>query len=78
MIVITLQTNISFAMHLLLKNDAHYPRSNEFLPERFLRNNEEAVAGGCPNARTAHPFIYLPFGKRDPQSQRTLKRVIPE
>lgn len=61
--LIFLQTNMTFGMNLLLKNDAHFPRSSEFMPERFLRNNEEAIAAGCPNAKTANPFIYLPFGE---------------
>lgn len=50
------------AMHLLLKDETHFPRANEFIPERFLRNNEDALAAGCPNAKAANPFIYLPFG----------------
>lgn len=58
-----LQTSVTMAMHLLLKNDAHFPRSNEFISERFLRNNEDAIAAGCPNAKTANPFIFLPFGE---------------
>jgi cytochrome P450 family 12 len=51
--------NLFISTGLISKNDEHYPRSLEFLPERWLRDNQER---GCPNARDANPFVYLPFG----------------
>ncbi|XP_014484538.1 PREDICTED: probable cytochrome P450 12b2, mitochondrial [Dinoponera quadriceps] len=36
---------------------AHYPRPQEFIPERWLRGNTE-----FPSAKKAHPFSYMPFG----------------
>ncbi|XP_062123392.1 LOW QUALITY PROTEIN: uncharacterized protein LOC133836820 [Drosophila sulfurigaster albostrigata] len=57
-------TAIIMLSHGLTMSDENYPRSKEFLPERWLRSNNEKVAGGkCPNTmRASNPFIYLPFG----------------
>lgn len=45
---------------LLQWDNGNYPESVKFLPERWLK--DEIAAGGCPSARAANPFIYLPFG----------------
>lgn len=40
------------------QSDRFVPRAKEFLPERWLNTKEP----GCPHAKDAHPFVYLPFG----------------
>lgn len=40
------------------QSDRFVPRAKEFLPERWLKTKEP----GCPHAKDAHPFVYLPFG----------------
>lgn len=41
-------------------DDTHFTRSKEFIPERWLNDNEMK---GCPNnGRSDHPFTFLPFG----------------
>jgi cytochrome P450 family 12 len=37
----------------------HFERSDEFIPERWLKDNTDAK---CPHASNSHPFAYLPFG----------------
>ncbi|XP_062127077.1 LOW QUALITY PROTEIN: probable cytochrome P450 12a5, mitochondrial [Drosophila sulfurigaster albostrigata] len=46
------------------KDDSLYPRSKEYLPERWLRQSKtEAADGKCPvDLKTTNPFSYLPFG----------------
>ncbi|XP_075148697.1 cytochrome P450 CYP12A2-like isoform X2 [Haematobia irritans] len=53
----------------LMKNEKHYPRGNEYLPERWLRPSKQEEEAGqlgtgeCPVAlKPSSPFIYLPFG----------------
>lgn len=48
----------------LQTDDQYYPRSKEFLPERWLRQSkEEASDSKCPNSlKASTPFAYLPFG----------------
>ncbi|XP_073816990.1 cytochrome P450 CYP12A2 [Musca autumnalis] len=48
----------------LLKDDAHYPRATEYLPERWLRPSKETEGSAeCPHAlKASTPFNYLPFG----------------
>lgn len=43
----------------MFKDDFHYPNAMKFIPERWLKDGNDT---GCPSAKTAHPFIYLPFG----------------
>lgn len=45
---------------VLQRDDAHFPQNDKFIPERWLKNDESQSQ--CPSARTANPFIYLPFG----------------
>ncbi|XP_023033142.1 cytochrome P450 CYP12A2 [Drosophila willistoni] len=49
----------------LLTDNQHYPRGNEFLPERWLRSakEEESESEKCPHSlKASSPFVYLPFG----------------
>lgn len=62
-------TQVSIITTSLLDNDAHYPRANEFIPERWLRHPSKDVSAnndstqGCPQAmKSGNPFIYIPFG----------------
>lgn len=46
------------AAHSLVSVDpAEFERPNEFIPERWMRNEIE-----YPSAKNAHPFSYMPFG----------------
>ncbi|XP_066600199.1 cytochrome P450 CYP12A2-like [Prorops nasuta] len=46
------------AAHASLSQDeSQFPRAEEFIPERWLRENSE-----FPLAKDAHPFAYMPFG----------------
>lgn len=58
------ETPVVMFAHGLEKDDQHYPRSKEFLPERWLRQSkEEASDSKCPNSlKASTPFAYLPFG----------------
>lgn len=60
---------VSMISTSMLQNDNFYPRAKEFLPERWLRqdNNTQSTSqeqsGTCPNSlKASSPFIYLPFG----------------
>ncbi|NP_001295932.1 cytochrome P450 CYP12A2 [Musca domestica] len=57
-------TLISMNSVTLIKDDAHYPRASEFLPERWLRaSKENEKSAECPHAlKASSPFVYLPFG----------------
>lgn len=47
-------------MTLFTSNDErHHEKPREFIPERWLKDNNDA---GCPHAKDANPFSYLPFG----------------
>ncbi|XP_061391253.1 cytochrome P450 CYP12A2 [Musca vetustissima] len=58
-------TLVSMNSVILIKDDQHYPRAGEYLPERWLReskdNSEKSTE--CPHAlKASTPFNYLPFG----------------
>lgn len=44
---------------MLGQDEIHFKRSNEFIPERWLKDNTDPQ---CPRAKDANPFTYLPFG----------------
>ncbi|XP_068155534.1 probable cytochrome P450 12a4, mitochondrial isoform X2 [Drosophila tropicalis] len=43
-----------------LKSDEYFPRSSEFLPERWLRNTE--TKSQANSLKLTNPFVFLPFG----------------
>ncbi|KXJ81215.1 hypothetical protein RP20_CCG021013 [Aedes albopictus] len=51
-------TDIGMGSMVVQQSDRFVPRAKEFLPERWLKPPEP----GCPHAKDAHPFVYLPFG----------------
>lgn len=48
------------ANQVLLQNEQNFPKSDQYLPERWLKASSSTAE--CPHANTANPFIYLPFG----------------
>lgn len=44
----------------LFADDKYFPQAKTFLPERWLKDPIQSA--GCPAAKNAHPFVYLPFG----------------
>lgn len=51
-------TDVAMGSMVAQQSDRFVPRAKEFLPERWLKTKEP----GCPHAKDAHPFVYLPFG----------------
>ncbi|XP_065083608.1 cytochrome P450 CYP12A2-like [Ochlerotatus camptorhynchus] len=49
-------TDVAMASMILMQENQFVDRAKEFLPERWLKED------GYPNAKDAHPFLYLPFG----------------
>lgn len=45
--------------HVISMQEKYFERSNEFIPERWLKSNTDS---NCPHAKDSHPFAYLPFG----------------
>lgn len=44
---------------VLHKDENHFKRPNEFIPERWLKEN---TPNACPESKASNPFVYLPFG----------------
>lgn len=40
-------------------NENQYPKPNEFIPERWIKSNQDP---SCPHSRNANPFSFIPFG----------------
>jgi cytochrome P450 family 12 len=40
-------------------DEIQYPQPHKFIPERWLRDNNDPQ---CPHAKNANPFTFLPFG----------------
>ena len=47
------------ATHITALQEQYFERSNEFIPERWLKGNVDAK---CPHSKEIHPFANLPFG----------------
>ncbi|XP_022210878.2 probable cytochrome P450 12a4, mitochondrial [Drosophila obscura] len=56
-------TFISMIPTGLLSSEEHFPKADEFLPERWVRNATDAT-GQCPanDLKLKNPFVFLPFG----------------
>ncbi|XP_049548242.1 uncharacterized protein LOC125959463 [Anopheles darlingi] len=52
-------TMVAMGQLVLQRQEGQFTRPSEFLPERWLSGPETA---GCPSAKEAHPFVYMPFG----------------
>ncbi|XP_013161641.1 PREDICTED: cytochrome P450 CYP12A2-like [Papilio xuthus] len=48
---------MTFAHQYLSMMECHYPRPNEYIPERWIADKEDPLYHG-----NAHPFAYMPFG----------------
>lgn len=59
-IFLPLQVDVAMGTTVLMRQDKHFPQADQFVPERWLKKADPTVT--CPSARTANPFIYLPFG----------------
>jgi cytochrome P450 family 12 len=53
------QTELIFPTNIIPLQEKHFERANEFIPERWLKDNNDPK---CPHAKDSHPFAYLPFG----------------
>ncbi|XP_052870668.1 cytochrome P450 CYP12A2-like [Anopheles cruzii] len=52
-------TLVGMGQLVLQRQEGQFTRPSEFLPERWLTG---PAASGCPSAKEAHPFVYMPFG----------------
>lgn len=52
-------TDVVIGTYLTSKDNKHFDKANEFIPERWLKDNNDPQ---CPHAKDAHPFSYMPFG----------------
>jgi len=53
-------TDLMMGLFHMFKDQEYFERPDEFVPERWIRNQEEDV---CPHSlKQSHPFSYLPFG----------------
>lgn len=55
-------TNVMMQHAYISASDEEFGRPKEFIPERWLKDQTQAVAEGCPHAKNAHSFAYMPFG----------------
>ncbi|KAI8115282.1 Cytochrome P450 CYP12A2 [Lucilia cuprina] len=59
-------TRVSMVSIALLRDENHFPRANEYLPERWLRMQKETNTNQMTTSahplRPSCPFVYLPFG----------------
>lgn len=52
-------TLVAMSAYNELANPKNYPEPEKFLPERWLRDHEDAK---CLRSKENNPFAYLPFG----------------
>lgn len=53
------QTDLILPTSLLPLQEKYFKRSQEFIPERWLKDNNDPK---CPRAKDSNPFLFLPFG----------------
>lgn len=51
------QMNVVFAHRDMSLMDKHFPRAQEYIPERWIAPKDDPLYYG-----NAHPFVYAPFG----------------
>lgn len=49
--------HVAFAHQNMSLMEEHFPRANEYLPERWIADKDDPLY-----YRNAHPFAYNPFG----------------
>lgn len=54
-------TRVTMISIALQRDENHFSRANEYLPERWLRSNRES-AENIQSLKPSCPFVYLPFG----------------
>uniref|UniRef100_A0A182INU6 Uncharacterized protein n=1 Tax=Anopheles atroparvus TaxID=41427 RepID=A0A182INU6_ANOAO len=54
-------TLVGMGQLVLQRQEGQFTRPSDFVPERWLAG-AEATSSGCPSAKEAHPFVYMPFG----------------
>lgn len=55
-------TRVMMNSNLLSKDECHYTRAEEFLPERWLRQRHNETCAEKLIDENQSPFVYLPFG----------------
>lgn len=55
-------TRVMMNSNLLSKDECHYTRAEEFLPERWLRQRHNETCAEKIIDENQSPFVYLPFG----------------
>ncbi|XP_037824421.1 cytochrome P450 CYP12A2-like [Lucilia sericata] len=59
-------TAVTMVSTALNYDELHYPRAKEYIPERWLRSENDSGnqnSTQCPHSlRPSNPFVYLPFG----------------
>ncbi|XP_037945860.1 probable cytochrome P450 12a4, mitochondrial [Teleopsis dalmanni] len=55
-------TQVSMVSTTLRKNEKYYTKAEEFIPERWLRQNKDSENQSSNELKVTNPFIYLPFG----------------
>lgn len=53
-------TDVTIVTSDISKDPHHYSQPEKFIPERWLRQNEN-VSAECPS-KSSHPFALIPFG----------------
>lgn len=44
------------------RQETQFAQTDHFVPERWIKEESRAAAVGCPHAKNAHTFSYMPFG----------------
>ncbi|XP_060659633.1 cytochrome P450 12b1, mitochondrial [Drosophila nasuta] len=55
-------TGVLMGVLELSNSDEYFPQSEQFMPERWLKQDATTENQACPEARSRNPFVYLPFG----------------
>lgn len=47
---------------ILSMEEKYFEKSEQFIPERWLRDSDDSSCCPVAPAKNVHPFVYLPFG----------------